>query len=135
MEDGLTCPEATQLTCTTSGAASSSALRWNNGSSSNLIDALVYNFQESDEFPLTILAENRSSAFVSYVIESADFDPTMAKLGVNFTSVLVVNPELLLSNGYRSLLCGGIAVMDDFTINQLDMEGEEQSTRPSIGRH
>lgn len=121
-DNGVICPEATELTCQTFGLVGSAALRWTN-ENNVIIDALpVYNYQETDEFPMTLLAVNTSSDFVSYVIESADFNPSM-RLVVNFTAVLVVNPELLLSSGHRILRCGGLTVTDNFTINQIDMEG------------
>ena len=112
------------LTCRTFSTMGT-ALRWFNDIGVIIHDIPVYNYQESDEFPQTLLPENALSAFISYVMEDASFDPSMPT-EVSFTALLVVNPELLLSSGYRTLNCApGLTEGANFTINQIDMESKQ----------
>ena len=124
VDNGLVCPEPTLLTCRTLGTVGT-ALRWHNDVGVIIDDIPVYNYQESDDFPQTLLPENASSAFISYVMENASFDLSMPT-EVNFTALLVVNPELLLSHGYPTLYCApGLTEGANFTINQIDMESKQ----------
>jgi hypothetical protein len=129
VDNGLVCPEPTELTCRTYGDIGTDTLRWTNGST--IIEPLTYTFQGSDQFlfPITRLAENRSSAFVSYVIEDVMFVPGVE---FNFTAVLVVNPELMVSSGYPSIHCGGVSESDSFIISQIDMESEQVQCTVSL---
>lgn len=124
--DGVGCPEPTELRCRTCNVEGLTSLSWTHDDSIRIIEpSLDYIFQTGDTlFPDIVLAENRSSAFIGYGIESAHFDSNKPSV-VNFTAVLVVNLELLFGSdyGYRSLQCGGVAITDSFVFNQLDMEG------------
>lgn len=104
------------------------SLRWSSDSRASphvIVEEIpVYHYQTEDVFPKTLIPESASSPFISYIIESATFDARMPTV-VNFTAILVVNPELLLSNGHPTLECAeGLHRGAKFTISQIDMESK-----------